>query len=451
MRIVLTRREALDLPDGVSIFIVSLGQALIELNHEVKIVVGCLQSQSEYKRLLAPRLDLPILALSLTPLSGIASVVAWSRAKWVIDRFAPDLVIHSEAIPLPLRGTIVHVVHDLEPRRGRLAPLWRAIRRFSARRSDHVVATTVELRDELVRDIGMLPDEIVVIPKCIDRLVYRNPDLAARERAILHAGTSPYKDPGATIRAFGELDDPSVGLYVTGPVTGPTREAVDALPPRIRKRVTLVGSADGEAVRRLHEQVRVAAFPTRYTIPVASATVMEAIASGTPIVGSARLSQDVLVNGVNGLVVNTDQTAMAAALRAVLNDDKLWMQLSDGAGRMVERFDAVRVARLYLKLAAVRGSNALRSQTASNRGEYRVNSPIRQDVAVRTAETLDKAMQLGLEAVTLATATPKPRRRLRRSSRMTPKAVPRRIIGKHNRHGVPGKFAIRPPIGRDDK
>src|SRR5712691_8827334 len=136
MRVVLTRREALDSPDGVSIFIVSLAQALCELNHEVKIIVGCLQSQAEYERLLAPRLDLPILALSRTPLSGLASVVAWSRAKWVIDRFAPDLVIHSEAVPLPLRGIIVQVVHDLEPRRGRLAPLWRAIRRFSVRRSD---------------------------------------------------------------------------------------------------------------------------------------------------------------------------------------------------------------------------------------------------------------------------------------------------------------------------
>jgi hypothetical protein len=102
MRVVLTRREALDSPDGVSIFIVSLAQALCELNHEVKIIVGCLQSQAEYERLLAPRLDLPILALSRTPLSGLASVVAWSRAKWVIDRFAPDLVIHSEAVPLPL-------------------------------------------------------------------------------------------------------------------------------------------------------------------------------------------------------------------------------------------------------------------------------------------------------------------------------------------------------------
>lgn len=351
MRVVLTRREPLDSPDGVSIFIVSLAQALVELNHEVKIIVGSLTSRAEYERLLSPRLDLSIFALSRTPLTGPASVRGWLQAKWAIDRFRPDLIIHSEAVPLPFRGTVVQVVHDLEPRSGRLAPLWRSIRRFSVRHSDHAVATTTELRDELVRDVGIPPDQIELIPKCIDRLVYRNPDLSQRERAILHAGTMPYKDPAATIRAFGALADPSVRLYVTGPITGPTQQAVDALPAILGKRVTLVGPADGNATRRLHSQVRVAAFPTRYTIAVASATVMEAVAAGTPIVGSSRISRDVLTDGVNGLVVNTDATSMATAFGAVLNDDSLWTRLSAGAGRTIEKFDAFRVARQYLKLA----------------------------------------------------------------------------------------------------
>jgi glycosyltransferase involved in cell wall biosynthesis len=370
MRFVLTRREALDSPDGVNIFIVSLAQALSDLDHEVLLVVGALQSQAEYRRLLAPRLDLPIFALSHTRLTGLASAAAWLRAKGAIDRFRPDLIIHSEAVPLPLRGAIVQVVHDLQPRSGRLAPVWRTIRRFSTRRCDYVVATTTELRDELVRDLGMPPHQIAVIPKCIDLGAYRGARLAARERAILHAGTLPYKDPGATIRAFGTLDDPSVTLYVTGDVTGPTQEAVDALPKRIRRRVILLGLAEGEIVRRLHCRVRVATFPTRYAIPVASGTVMEAVAAGTPIVGSSRLSQDVLADGVNGLVAGADPSAMAAALRAVLNDDSLWSRLSAGAGRMVERFDALRVARQYIELASRKGSRHPHSRSSEPQGRH---------------------------------------------------------------------------------
>ncbi|HLZ07210.1 MAG TPA: glycosyltransferase family 4 protein, partial [Chloroflexota bacterium] len=252
-------------------------------------------------------------------------------------------------------------VHNLELRSGRLAPVWRFIRRFSTKRSDYVVATTTELRDELAHDLGMPRDQIALIPKCIDLQAYRGVDLAARERAILHSGTLPYKDPAATIRAFGVIDDPSVELYVAGDITRPTQAAVDALSDRIRRRVTLVGPADGETVRRLHGRVRVAAFPTRYVTPVASATVMEAIASGTPIVGSSRLSQDVLENGVNGLVADTDPAAMAIALRSVLNDDALWLRLSAGARQMAQQFDAFRVAWQYIELASARSPRQLLS------------------------------------------------------------------------------------------
>lgn len=351
MRVVLTRREGLDSDDGVSIFIVALAQGLSDLDHEVKIVVGSLGDRAEYRRLLAPRLDLSITALSRTPLKGAASALAWLRAKRLIDNFAPDLVIHNEAVPLPLRGTIVHVVHDLEPRHGPLAPLRRSIRRFGSRLADHVVATTHELRAVLARDLGMPQERICLLPKCIDLGQYHGLPLPLRERAILHAGTLPYKDPVATIRAFRALHDPSVRLYVTGAVTAPVAEAIKALPDQLRAQVIAMGPVGRDAVRKLHGRVRVAAFPTRYTVPVGSATVMEAIASGTPIVSSPRLSHDVLVSQANGIAVETEATPFAAALRLVLDDDALWRHLSKGATRMAKRFDALAITRGYLDLA----------------------------------------------------------------------------------------------------
>src|SRR5690348_17759725 len=116
LRIVLTRRESLDSPDGVSIFLVSLAQAFIELGHTVK-VVAALHSGARYRRLLAPRLDIPIV-----PLGRMPAALAWLRAKQFIDRFRPDLVIHNEAVPVPLPGVVVQAVNDLQRRRGILAP-----------------------------------------------------------------------------------------------------------------------------------------------------------------------------------------------------------------------------------------------------------------------------------------------------------------------------------------
>jgi glycosyltransferase involved in cell wall biosynthesis len=347
MRVVLTRREGVDSPDGVSIFIVALGQALVDLSHEVKIVVGGPHGRAAYERLLSPRLDLPIVACRKRRSGWL---LAWFRTKTLIDRFRPDLVIHSETLPMPLGGTVVQTVHDLQPRRGWHASLRRRIRRATTRRCDQVVATTAELRQELIRDLGMPASRIALIPKCVDRTLYHGQAVAQRERAILHAGTSPYKDPAASIRAFGALDDATARLYVTGDVTDLVSHAVQALPGHLRDRVGLMGDLDGKAVRDMHGRVRLASFPTRYAVPVGSATVMEAIASGTPIVGSRSLSRDVLAEGVNGLVVDTDAENMAGAFRAVLNDDPLWSRLSNGAGRMAERFDAIRVAHQYLGL-----------------------------------------------------------------------------------------------------
>jgi glycosyltransferase involved in cell wall biosynthesis len=347
MRIIITRRESLDSQDGVSIFLVSLAQAFIELGHEIKVIAG-LDSRARYERLLAPRLDIPIV-----PLGRLPSALAWLRATRIIDRFRPDIVIHSEAVPVPLPGVIVQAVNDLQRRSGILAPLWRSIRRFSMKRSDHIVPTTTELRDELVQDLSVPASRLTVIPKCIDRKAYRYTELSFRERAILHAGTLPYKDPVASIRAFGSLDDTSVRLYVTGDVTDAVEQERDALPAHLRDRVTLLGAVDGRTMRDLHSRVRIAAFPTRYVVPVGSATVMEAVASGTPIVGSTRLSRDVLVAGENGLVAPSVPDEMAAAFSKLLNDDELWKRLSQGAWRMAERFDAHRVAHAYLDLLRI--------------------------------------------------------------------------------------------------
>ena len=65
---------------------------------------GRLESREAFQRLLAPRLDLPIVALSDRMPTGVNSLTAWLRARRLINQFDPDLVIHSEAVPIPFHG-----------------------------------------------------------------------------------------------------------------------------------------------------------------------------------------------------------------------------------------------------------------------------------------------------------------------------------------------------------
>ena len=67
-------------------------------------------------------------------------------------------------------------------------------------------------------------------------------------------------------------------------------------------------------------------------------------------------------------------------------------------------------------------------------GEYRVNYRNAGDATARTVETLDEALKLGRELAADAPASSRPAqgKRRRRPLRMTPKAVRRRMIRKHN-------------------
>jgi glycosyltransferase involved in cell wall biosynthesis len=275
------------------------------------------------------------------------------RGRQEICRFAPDLVIHNEAVPIPLPALIMNVVNDLQKSSSRMAPLWGAIRKLAARYSDCLIATTHELQAELCRELRMDPTEIAVVTKCVDLSTCTSVPLPQRERAIFHSGTLPYKDPVATLRAFNLLADATATLYVAGEVTVAVARAMDEFPAEIGARVKLLGEVDGATVRAHHARARVASFPSKYTVPVGSSTVLEAIASCTPILGSPDLSKDVLVHGANGIVCETDPRALCSGMRALLNDDDLWTDLSEGARQMRRRFGAPDVAKQYLKLYEV--------------------------------------------------------------------------------------------------
>jgi hypothetical protein len=78
---------------------------------------------------------------------------------------------------------------------------------------------------------------------------------------------------------------------------------------------------------------------------------------------------------------------------------------------------------------------ALGITLASLPGEYRVNFRNGADATALTVETLDEALALGrsmVAAAAPASANPAHGKRRRRPLRMTPKAIRRRMIRKHN-------------------
>lgn len=356
MHVVLTRRaDPLEVPDGINVFVFALADELMRRGHEVSVVSGAAsdgQAVSRFYRLeRSPRIVSLSGRRSLTP---PRAAWTWStRGRRAIARLAPDFLIVNGVVPVRFPALTCAVSHDLEQREGALGTRGRTLyKRVSYRRADRVVATCTELRLALAEELRIPPDRIGVIPTCIPVESYTPRPLSERRPAVLHMGTADYKNPAATIAAFATLRHPDARLYVTGPDAPALRPVLDGLPAEVRDRVELTGYVSEQELRELLATVRCLSVPSTYWSPVASPTVLEGLASGTPVVGSHSISEDLLQEGVNGYRRSpSDAAGLAAAMDELLDDDARWEALAAGALRTSREFGSARVADEYLRLA----------------------------------------------------------------------------------------------------
>jgi glycosyltransferase involved in cell wall biosynthesis len=359
MRIVITRRARLDVPDGVNIFIFALSAELVRLGHEVTVLATEIGDPSRIEAALAPSI-LPEIA-SVTKRSEALSYdglsLGWlTNGRQVLRRLRPDLVINNGALPFASGAPVTLAVsHDLgwDTARRRFASLRAAYKRFSYGRATRIVAVARELRSALSRELGFDPSAIAVIPPCVELAGYRSEPLERREELVVHPGTAAYKNPTATIRAFARIRSSTARLVIVGDVTDSVRSELSELRTDVRSRIELPGELPAVTLRDLLSRARLATYPTLYSVPTASATVIEAIASGTPILASTLVSADLARPGVNAHACRADRPDEASAVMdRVLEDPVEWNALSNGAMHVAGEFSAQHVAARYLSLHA---------------------------------------------------------------------------------------------------
>ena len=358
MHLAITRRAPLDTPDGINISIFALGDALVRDGHRVSYVCATDSDPDELRRLYGIGFTPEVVALSSQrgwDGSYRRLITPWIRhGRGAIGRLNPDYTIINGALPLPLPGRSCVVSHDLERRMAGLGATRSLYKRITYSFSDDIVATCTEIRDLLGKELSRAPSRIHVIPTCFDLSGYAGRPLAERDPAILHMGTVDYKNPRATLAAFAALQTPA-RLVLTGKVDDALRATIDALPAPVRERIELPGFVDAAELRALLGRVRVVAVPSVYSVPVASPSVIEPFASGTPVVAGDSISRDVLEDGVNGAVVPAaEPLEMARRIDELLTDDDRWSRLSAAAFERSRAFGAVAVARRYAELAAAR-------------------------------------------------------------------------------------------------
>ena len=275
-------------------------------------------------------------------------------------------------VGFPAPGLAAHEVPDLAAHPGATDRI--AIERTLVQQADALVASSPQDRADLMRLYGARAARISTVPRGVDAGFFTPGDKAhARlalgwaddEFTVLHAGgLAPDAGVDDVIEALARLPHAlRMRLVVAGDGSAGTADpaAVARLQALAQQAgvaglVRFVGPLDGSALRQCCVAADVlAAVPWRE--PVTSA-VLEAMACGTPVIGSTVGSiRHAVVPGVSGcLVAPRDAVALAEQLQALRARPPLVRALGRGAAQRVRTLFtwdrvAAELAALYRALA----------------------------------------------------------------------------------------------------
>ena len=368
LRIALTSYRSKPHCGGQGVYVRQLSRALVRLGHSVEVFSGPPYPELDPSVALTevPSLDLyndadpfgwpgfrafktrvDVLEYAIMCTAGFAEPHTFGRRLMpLLAARAGDFdVVHDNqtfatkmvGIPelgLPLVGTMHHPISvdrrlDIAaaPLRKKLT-MWRWYgflrgQQRTARRFPISIAPSQSSADDAVREFGLRPDQLTVVPIGVDTDVFR--PLGARVPGRIVAMCSadvPLKGLAVLLRAMHALA-PEVAaelIVVTKPTPGgPTEKLVAEL--GIGWRVQFVSGLSEEAVANLLASAEVMCVPSLYegfSLPAA-----EAMSTGTPLVASdaGALPEVVGRDGASGVLVPPgDHAALARALEDLLAD-----------------------------------------------------------------------------------------------------------------------------------
>jgi glycosyltransferase involved in cell wall biosynthesis len=373
---------------GQGVYVRNLGRELVRLGHEVEVFSGQPYPQLDDGVALTrvPSLDLyrdpdPFRRPRLTEFRDVVDLREYAimarggfpepftfslRAARLMRRRAREFdVIHDnqtlgtgiltiQRLGIPVVTTIHHPI--TVDRRVELAAATDAKRRAAvrrwygfvrmqrrvARRLRHIVTVSQSSAAEIVRDFGVVPSRIRVIPVGVDPAVFRpggRPRVRGRIVAVASADT-PMKGVPVLLDALAKLrtthDDAHLVLVTNPRPGGPTEHLVTDL--GLDGAVRVARDLDHGRVAELLASAEVAVVPSLYE--GFSLPAVEAMACGTPVVASrtGALPEVVGTDGAAGrLVPPGDAGALVAAVESLLDDPAARDRMGAAGRRRVEQ------------------------------------------------------------------------------------------------------------------
>ncbi len=191
-------------------------------------------------------------------------------------------------------------------------------------RSDRVITPSLTLKRELIRHGVTVPVDYV--SNGIDLTLTRPKDSYAPTGRIIHAGRLGFeKNVDVVIKAFARALDHGVDLALDIVGDGPAREGLERLVQRLglTASVRFLGFLDRSTLASRYRDYDL--FVTASTIETQGIVLLEAMASGLPVVGVRALAiPEIVRTGRCGIVVPPfDEQSFARAIERLAGDDAL--------------------------------------------------------------------------------------------------------------------------------
>jgi glycosyltransferase involved in cell wall biosynthesis len=294
----------------------------------------------------------------IEPLELRARSQVWRMAvgmPLLLRRVRPALAHFQHALPLACPCPAVVTVHDLsferDPslmgRRDRL--IFRTVVPRSARRAARVLAVSERTRRDLIELYGVPDEKIVVTPNGVDPAFSPGglrDDGAGGPYALVVGTLQRRKDPEAAIEALALLGDHELRLVFAGPDKGGRAGAERAAQRNgLGGRVDFRGHVPQEELVALYRGAACLVFPSRYEgfgLPV-----LEAMATGTPVVATTAGALPEVAGDAAILVEEDNPVALAGGIERALADRE---RLVEAGLERARRFSWAETARRTLEV-----------------------------------------------------------------------------------------------------
>jgi len=290
------------------------------------------------------------------------------RLSWEMLRVPPDvLFVPAHVLPLIRPRLSLVTVHDLgflrfpqaHPVCQRLYLLLST--RWNVRVASHVIADSVATKQDITRYYRVDPDKVSVVYPGVDETLSPVQNQASIDqvkrrygingRYLLYLGTlQPRKNLSRLVKAFAEIlpdVDQDMKLVLAGKpgwLTGDLFEQIDRL--ELEQRVVLPGYIANQDKAAILSGAQAFVFPSLYEgfgLPV-----LEAQACGCPVITSTTSSLTEVAGSSALLVDPSSREALASAMRRLVVDPELRVQLAKAGYENVRRFSWVSAARQVL-------------------------------------------------------------------------------------------------------